>query len=164
MLEFPETLTTAGKLSWRAMDGEADYTARRALYVDAGVGPDGYEMSDGRYSEYEKRKEAAGYMLSFALYEDSGMVGCVSLSVNCGFGRLKNLMVHPARRSNGYGRLMVRALMCEASARGARSFGAYASEGKAGHNTYLSSGMKEVTRQVEYQKQLSSVADSTELH
>jgi len=127
---------------------------KKTLYKAAKLGPDGHNMKDGAFSDFEKVKCDAGYMISFLYWKDNKPIGAVSLAIKDEFSRLKNLLVHPDYRGQGIGSEIVMALTKEAKSLGSKTFGVYAVENMNSHKLYLGCGMKEVLRHTEWSKEL----------
>ena len=88
-------------------------------------------MQDGLYAELEHAKCRAGYMRSYLYRLNGRPVATAALALHEGFARLKNVLVHPADRSLGVGRNLVRALMAEARRLGAQRLGCFVSSRQA---------------------------------
>jgi GNAT superfamily N-acetyltransferase len=150
----------AGDCSWitrhlnlRPLDPARDWTHKIQLCIQAGVGPDGYDMRHGAYATLERAKCEAGYMRSFLYWMGDRAVGSVSLSVHGGFARLKNVLVHPEFRGRGVGRAMVIGLMAEARREGASLFGVFGAT-PATRRLYESCGLLRLMRQTEWSRSL----------
>lgn len=135
------------------LDGKG-WELKKALYKSAKLGPDGHDMREGAYSDFEKVKCDAGYMTSYLYWKDSKLIGAVSLATKDKFSRLKNLLVHPEYRGLGIGSEIVIALMEEAKSLGSTTFGVYAVENMNSHKLYKSCGMREVLQHTEWSKEL----------
>ena len=133
---------------------EKGWELKKALYKAAKLGPDGHDMKEGTYSDFEKVKCNAGYMISYLYWKDGKLIGVVSLATKDKFSRLKNLLVHPEYRGLGIGSEIVMALMKEAKSLGSTTFGVYAVENMNSHKLYKSCGMREVLQHTEWSKEL----------
>ena len=131
-----------------------DWARKVDLYIEAGIGPDGHEMQQGAYADFEFAKYAAGYMVCYLYWRDRRPVASVSLAVHKGFARLKNVVLHPDARGQGLGHKIVRALIAEAVGARATRFGAFAAEGGPAHNVYRNCGLRDATYQKEWTKPL----------
>ncbi len=138
----------------KPIQNHEELVLKKALYQLAKQGPDGHNMRDGSFADFEKVKNDAGYMTSYLYWKDNQPVGAVSLAIKNEFARLKNLLVHPSYRGQGIGSEMVIDLMHEAKRLGAKTFGVYAAENMNSHRLYLGCGMQEVLRQTEWSKEL----------
>lgn len=140
-------------LSLRPLDPARDWTHKIQLCIQAGLGPDGYDMRHGAYATLERTKCQAGYMRSFLYWMGDRAVGAVSLAVHQRFARLKNILVHPDVRGQGVGREMVVGIMAEARRQGASMFGVYGAT-PAAHQLYTGCGLTAGTSQTEWSRAL----------
>ncbi len=141
-------------ISFQPIQSDAQLRLRKKLYQSDVKGPDGHDMQSGVWADLEQGKCEAGYMDSYLCYQQGELVGTVSLAMNKGFARLKNLFVSPECRGNGTARNIVLAAIALARVQGARSFGAYAVEHGSAHHLYRSCGMVDVLKQIELLKPL----------
>jgi GNAT superfamily N-acetyltransferase len=132
-----------------------DWQRKKQLYRAAPIGPDGHDMQNGRFADFEHFKCATGYMDSYLLMHHGICKGTISLAIKDRFARLKNLYVHPEFRNQGFGRMMVALALCEARHAGATMVGVYALENHSSHALYRSLGLQAIIRQVEWCKPLS---------
>jgi GNAT superfamily N-acetyltransferase len=136
-------------LSLRPLDPARDWTQKIQLCIQAGLGPDGYDMRHGAYATLERAKCKAGYMRSYLYWIGDRAVGAASLAIHDGFARLKNILVHPDFRGRGIGREMVVGMMSEARRDGATVFGVFGTS-QASRRVYERCGLTPVVRQVEW--------------
>ena len=140
-------------LNLRPLDPAHGWTQKIQLCIQAGLGPDGYDMRQGAYATLERTKCQSGYMRSYLYWRGSRAVGAASLAVNGEFARLKNVLVHPEYRSRGVGRAMVIGMMDEARRQGAGTFGVFARTEEA-RQLYVRCGMAEQLTQTEWTRAL----------
>ena len=136
-------------LNLRQLDPARDWSHKVQLCIQAGVGPDGYDMRHGAYATLERTKCQAGYMRSYMYWIGDQAAGSVALAVHGGFARLKNLLVHPVFRGRGVGRAMVIGMMAEALRQGASAFGAFGATPSA-TRLYERCGMSRLVHQTEW--------------
>jgi len=140
-------------LNLRPLDPARGWTQKIQLCIQAGLGPDGYDMRQGAYATLERTKCQSGYMRSYLYWRGSRAVGAASLAVHGGFARLKNVLVHPEYRARGVGRAMVIGMMDEARRQGATVFGVFART-EAARQLYARCGMAEQLIQTEWTRAL----------
>jgi GNAT superfamily N-acetyltransferase len=140
-------------LSLRPLDPARDWTQKIQLCIQAGLGPDGYDMRHGAYATLERAKCQAGYMRSFLYWMGDRAVGAASIAIHDGFARLKNMLVHPEYRGRGIGREIVVGMMAEARRQGACIFGVFGAT-PASRRVYERCGLEHKTSQVEWSRAL----------
>jgi GNAT superfamily N-acetyltransferase len=140
-------------LSLRPLDPAKDWTQKIQLCIQAGLGPDGYDMRHGAYATLERAKCQAGYMRSFLYWIGDRAVGAASIAVHDGFARLKNILVHPEYRGRGIGREIVIGMMAEARRQGASVFGVFGAT-PAARRVYERCGLELRTSQTEWSRAL----------
>jgi ribosomal protein S18 acetylase RimI-like enzyme len=136
-----------------AVSSARDWREKGEICRAAIDGPDGHDMQDGRYAELEQAKCRAGYMRSYLYRLDGHPVATAALALHEGFARLKNVLVHPAHRSLGAGRNLVRALTAEARRLGARRLGCFVSSRQA-LSVYRQCGMWDMCFHTEWSRVL----------
>ncbi len=138
----------------KLIDDNNGWHIKKNLYKISGKGPDGHNMKNGAFADFEKIKCDASYMTSFLYWKDEEPIGTVSLAIKNGFARLKNLLVHPKYRGKGIGEEIVISLMHEAKKSKATTFGVFAVKNMNAHKLYRSCGMKDILEQTEWSKEL----------
>jgi ribosomal protein S18 acetylase RimI-like enzyme len=134
-----------------------DWQRKKQLYQSAPAGPDGHDMQNGRFADFERLKCTAGYMDSYLFMHRGTCKGTVSLAIKGRFARLKNLFIHPEYRQQGLGRLMITLALLESRHAGATMVGVYALQDGSSHALYRSLGMQDITAQIEWCKPLTRI-------
>ena len=127
-----------------------DWQRKKQLYQSAPIGPDGHDMQNGRFADFEHFKCSTGYMDSYLFIHRGICKGTISLAIKGRFARLKNLFVHPEFRNQGLGRRVIALALRESRHAGATMVGVYALENQSSHALYRSFGLKDAIRQVEW--------------
>ena len=119
------------------------------LYKKSHLGPDGHNLEDKLFCDFEKDKCKLSYMQSYLYYFKNIPIATVSLALNRKFARIKNLFIIPEYRNQGFGKDIVLRLFEEAKKNNAEYIGVYAIENSNGHKLYSSCGMKSILKQIE---------------
>jgi len=143
-----------GDVALKPCSSETQWRQYTQLSIDSVGGPDGFDMVGDSYVRVSRLKVDAGYMKPYLAFLGDRFLGFVNLSMQGGFARCKNLLVHPQFRGKGVGAGIVNSAMMEARKHGAGYFGCYAIAGEPSVELYRGLGMVEVTRQTEWSKPL----------
>lgn len=137
----------------REVRTQQDWALKARADAESAHGPDGYALDCASWSEFERRKWAAG-SIGFFLAENAHEVcGTAGLLVEDGVFRLKNLLVRPAFRHHGVGAAIALALAGIGADAGC-GIGAFAVAGGAGERLYQRVGYEVVGAVTEYIKKV----------
>ena len=129
---------------------DLDWTAKRALHVASGTGPDGHDNAPGLWANLEQRKSEAGGLELNLVMRGGDVIRALDLMAEKSILRLKNLVIHPDYRGFGFGAEAVHAGCAEAVRRGYTAVGAFALEQKRTLAFYESCGFRPVATQTEW--------------
>ena len=135
------------------LQSERDWSLKRLLHRDIPQGPDGHACTAGDWVQLERRKCAAGFMEPFLVYAGETPCGAVSLSLGHGFGRLKNLVVHPDWQRRGVGVQAARLVAELARQRGMTAVGCFALKHGWSLKLYQNAGYRPVVKQIEWYRE-----------
>ena len=146
----PPTDTT---VTLRMMQTEADLDKMAEIDAESPRGPDGHIADNGTWNEIIRKKWRTGE-LSLYFIEDQGEIcGNVGAMHAAHILRLKNLVVRPCHRKNGFGRGATLALWKKAFDAGKR-LATFSVPGGGGYATYKSAGLYPTRPQYEWCKEL----------
>jgi len=145
------------ELKLRPVISEADWARKLAFHREAEITPDGHHNDPSDWVALEKRKCASG-MEAFLAEIDREPVGAIGAIWRDGLLRLKNIVVHPARRRRAVGQAMLARLSELGRARGVFEQCVLAVRGEVGEYFYRAIGLQPIGVQVEWSKRLGDPA------
>lgn len=132
---------------------EADWRRKLALHDAAEGPPDGHFAAASDHVALERAKCAHG--LEMFLAEAKGdVVATAGLIAGEGVMRVKNIVVQPDHRRQGYGAFMLAHLAAIGRARGLPALGLFALANEPGEQLYRALGMSVAGTQIEWSKPL----------
>lgn len=141
------------ELKLRPVISDADWARKLAFHREAAITPDGHQNDPSDWVALERRKCASG-MEAFLAEMDGEPVGAIGAIWSNGLLRLKNIVVHPARRRRAVGQAMFARLSELGRARGVSQQCVLAVRGEVGEHFYRGIGLQPIGIQVEWSKPL----------
>jgi GNAT superfamily N-acetyltransferase len=139
---------------FRRLEGLAAWQDKLDLASSLELLPDGKAASAADWTELERRKCEAGYMVMWLIERDGMVCGSFALAPCESLLRMKNLVISPAERRSG----LARAATDFATQRAQESkfdwLGTYGLEGSAGSALYAHCGFERLGDQVEWVRSL----------
>ena len=140
-------------VSLRPVVTREDFQLKSDLEAESPSSPDGHSLDPRPWQEALCAKWETKQLDFYFIEHDGKIVGTIGAMRGSRIQRLKNLVIRPASRQQGFGREAVFALWRQACDDG-RLLGTFGVEGEGGCHVYLSAGMKVTAAQVEWSKSL----------
>ncbi len=136
-------------VSIRQVVTKEDFQLKSDLEAESSTGPDGHSLDPRPWQEALCAKWKTKLLHFYFIERDGNIVGTIGAMQGSCILRLKNLVIRPAFRQQGFGREAVFALWRQACDDG-RLLGTFGVQGDAGCHVYLSAGLKVTAAQVEW--------------
>jgi hypothetical protein len=148
----------SGEVALAPVEGERGWEAKLKLHRESGSPPDGHETDADAWVELERRKAAAGAFQPYLLVSSDSRnplarpLGAVAFAPCGDLLRLKNLVVHPARRRQAVGTAAVALGARMAKSLGKQVLACFAVAGGTGELLYRRRGLVEIVHQTEWMR------------